>query len=191
MSEVSSTYHYSKERITGEEGLIREAKRDPARFDALYNSYYERIFLFVLKRVETEDIAADITSQVFLKALTNLHKYKAIGLPFGSWLYRIARNELYDQNAKNKLELVVSVESKGVWNMISEIGEEKKAEDYTRLHIALGLLPNDEMELIELRFFEKRAFREISEILEITENNAKVKTYRIFNKLKKLMKNER
>lgn len=191
MKEVVTPYHFSKERISREEELIREAKEDPSKFDVLYNNYYEQIFLFILKRVETEDIAADVTSQVFLKALTNLHKYKALGLPFGSWLYRIARNELYDQHLKNNLELVVSVESKGVWSMIAEIRDEKKEEDYTRLHIALGMLVNEEMELIELRFFEKRGFKEIAEILEMTENNAKVKTYRILDKLKKLLKNER
>lgn len=191
MNEVATPYHYSKERISKEEERVKEAQKDPARFDVLYNNYYEQIFLFILKRVESEDIAADITSQVFLKALTNIHKYKPLGLPFGSWLYRIARNELYDRHFKNKLELVVSVESTGVWNMIAEIGEEKKQEDYTRLHAALALLGNDDMELIELRFFEKRQFKEIAEILEMTENNAKVKTYRILDKLKKILKNER
>ncbi|MFY9310559.1 MAG: RNA polymerase sigma factor [Bacteroidia bacterium] len=191
MKEVATPYHYSKERIGKEQELVREAQNNPDRFDVLYNNYYEQIFLFILKRVETEDIAADVTSQVFLKALTNIHKYKSVGLPFGSWLYRIARNELYDQHFKNRLELVVSVESKGVWNMIAEIGEEKREEDYTRLHAALGMLTNEDMELIELRFFEKRQFKEIAEILELTENNAKVKTYRILDKLKKLLKNER
>ncbi|MBL7885021.1 MAG: sigma-70 family RNA polymerase sigma factor, partial [Bacteroidia bacterium] len=49
-------------------------------------------------------------------------------------------------------------------------------------------LPEDELQLIEMRFFEKRAFKEIGEILNITENNAKVKTYRIIEKLKKIVK---
>ena len=43
-----------------------------------------------------------------------------------------------------------------------------------------------DMQLIEMRFFEKRSFREIGEILEITENNAKVKTFRAIEKLKQL-----
>ncbi len=188
MNESLTPYHYSKERIRLEEDLIREAKKDSSKFDILYKNYYEQIFLFILKRVETEDIADDITSQVFLKALSNLSKYKEIGLPFGSWLYRIARNEIYDLYLKNKIEMVVSVESKGVWDMIAEIGEEKNEEDFTKLHAALGILTDDEMELIELRFFEKRLFKEVAEILMITENNAKVKTYRILDKLKLMLR---
>ena len=42
------------------------------------------------------------------------------------------------------------------------------------------------MQLIELRFFEKRSFKEMGEILELTENNAKVKTFRALEKLKTL-----
>ena len=190
MNETLTTYYQSKEQIDQENILIIEAKKDSSKFAVLYKKYFEQIFLFVLKRVESEDTAADITSQVFLKALTNLSKYKAIGFPFSSWLFRIARNEMYDLYNNHKLKMVVSIECKGVSEIISEIGEDEK-EDYTKLNMALGFLDDDEMELIELRFFEKRHFKEIGEILEITENNAKVRTYRVLDKLKKLLKNER
>ena len=45
-----------------------------------------------------------------------------------------------------------------------------------------------DIQLIEMRFFEKRNFREIGEILDLTENNAKVKTFRAIDKLKQLFK---
>lgn len=190
MNEVQSPYHQTREQIDREAEQIRAAKGDPARFDVLYKKYFEQIFYFVLKRVETADTADDITSQTFLKALSKIGSYKDMGLPFSSWLFRIARNEVYDFCAKNKIGMVVSIESNGIWKIISEIGQDGR-EDYTQLYHALERLNDDEMELIELRFFEKRQFREIGEILEITENNAKVKTYRILDKLKKILKNEK
>ena len=52
------------------------------------------------------------------------------------------------------------------------------------LAIALQYLSMPELELIELRFFDDKSFAEIAGILEITENNAKVKTYRVLDKLK-------
>jgi RNA polymerase sigma-70 factor (ECF subfamily) len=191
MNVTSATYHFSKEKIDREAEAIRLAKSDPGKFDVLYNHYHEQIFMFIMKRVESEDAAADITSQVFLKALSNIGKYKEMGLPFASWLYRIARNEIYDQCAKNKIEMVVSVERKGIWDMVAQFGEEKKEEDFTRLHNALGTLDNDEIELIELRFFEERPFKEVAEILELTEGNTKMKTYRILEKLKNILKDDR
>jgi len=189
MNQVLSPYHQTKEQLEQEKILVKEAQEDKAKFGLLYKKYFEQIFLFILKRVESEDTAADITSQVFLKALINISKYKDMGLPFSSWLFRIARNELYDMYRQKDVELVVSLESKGVMEMISEMGEELK-QDYSQLTAALSLLENDEMELIEMRFFEKRAFKEIGEILDITENYAKVRTYRLLDKLKKILSNE-
>lgn len=183
--ETVATYHQTNEQILVEQDLIRAAKGDSSKFGALYKKYYEQIFLFILKRVESEDTAADITSQVFLKALVNLSKYRDMGLPFSSWLFRIARNELYDLSSQNKIEMVVSIEHKGVAKIIREIGDEAK-EDDSKLYAALEELDNDEMELIELRYFDKYSFKEVGEILEITENNAKVRTYRVIDKLKKL-----
>jgi RNA polymerase sigma-70 factor (ECF subfamily) len=50
----------------------------------------------------------------------------------------------------------------------------------------LPLLKEGQLQLIEMRFFEKRSFREMGEILDLTENNAKVKTFRALVKLKEL-----
>lgn len=190
MNEALTKYHQSKEQIDQEMILILEAKKDSSHFSVLYEKYYSQIFLFILKRVTTEDIAADLTSQVFLKALTNLGKYRDLGLPFSSWLFRIARNAIYDLYYQNKIEMVVSLERKSVGHMVSEMGVEEK-QDYNELYMALESLQEEDMELIELRFFEGRPFKEVGEILEITENNAKVRTYRVLDKLKNFLKNER
>jgi RNA polymerase sigma-70 factor (ECF subfamily) len=45
-----------------------------------------------------------------------------------------------------------------------------------------------DLSLIEMRYFEKRSYREIGEIINVTENNAKVKTFRALQKLKILFK---
>lgn len=187
MKGALSAYHQNKEQIDQEQLLVQEAKKNSSAFGVLYKKYYEQVFLFILKRVESEDTAADVASQVFLKALTHLSGYKDMGLPFSSWLFRIARNELYDLYQRKKIEMVVSLETRGVVQMISEMGGAQQ-NDHSPLYSALEGLKNDEMELIELRFFEQRPFKEIGEILEITENNAKVRTYRVLEKLKQLLK---
>jgi RNA polymerase sigma-70 factor (ECF subfamily) len=189
MNQVSTPYHQSKEQLAQEKTLVQEAQKDKTKFGLLYKKYFEQIFYFILKRVESEDTAADVTSQVFLKALINIPKYKDMGLPFSSWLFRIARNELYDMYRQKQIQMVVSIESNGIVQMIADMGDEQK-EDYSDLTTALSQLDEDEMELMEMRFFEKRAFKEIGEILDITENNAKVRTYRTLDKLKKLLGNE-
>ena len=55
---------------------------------------------------------------------------------------------------------------------------------------ALRLINEKDLALIELRYFERRSYREIGEIISVTENNAKVKTFRALQRLKKVLINE-
>jgi RNA polymerase sigma-70 factor (ECF subfamily) len=69
-------------------------------------------------------------------------------------------------------------------DVIAEVGEKDSEEQRLLLMKALARLKPQDMQLIELRFFEKRAFAEVGLILGITETNAKVRTYRLLDKLK-------
>ena len=71
--------------------------------------------------------------------------------------------------------------------MMESMEDDKYAPYIDILKEAVTDLEEEDMQFIEMRFFEKRAFKEIAEILGITENNAKVKTYRILEKLKKIL----
>src|SRR3954471_13162049 len=91
---VVSKFHFGQEELMQDRTSVLAAKADPAKFEALYTKYYEQILNFVYQRLDSKDTAFDITQQVFLKAMQNLHKYEFRGLPFSAWLYRIAINEL-------------------------------------------------------------------------------------------------
>jgi RNA polymerase sigma-70 factor, ECF subfamily len=185
--EVVSKYHATREDMVREQLLVEEAKKDPARFQALYNTYYERIFLFVWQRMDDKEMAHDVTSQVFLKAMINLHKYEFKGVPFASWLYRIAKSEVYTAFRQQQAQRTVNIETSGLRDMVEDMEDDKYGPYIGILKEAVLELEEDDMQFIEMRFFEKRAFKEIAEIFGITENNAKVKTYRILEKLKKII----
>lgn len=180
-------HHKSHSDIQKELQQIEAAKLDPARFDVLYDRYYKPIFVFIYRRLDDEETAADITSLVFLKALMNIKKYEHKGVPFSAWLFRIAFNEINMYFRKNKADRVVSLEQSSVLNIISEAEAESNIEAQQKMLIALKQLNETEIQLIELRFFEKRSFAEVGAILDITENNAKVKVYRILDKLRVLI----
>ena len=65
-------------------------------------------------------------------------------------------------------------------------GADRLEELKTKLPYILEKLSADEIQLIQLRFLEERPFKEVAEILQVTENYAKVKTYRVLEKMKKL-----
>lgn len=165
--------------------LIEEAKKNPQGFEPLYKKYYERILRFVYKRMENLDDTREITSGVFIKALTNIGKYKDRGHPFSSWLYRIALNEIAQFYRDAKKLRVISIDSFGANRLADETG--KNGDDLSPvLARAMEHLEVDEVHLLELRFFENKAFAEVGAILDITENNAKVKTYRVLDKLREI-----
>ncbi len=182
-----SKYHATNEDMLNEQVLVESARKDPEQFKGLYNKYYERIFLFVWQRVDDKDLAHDVCSQVFLKAMTNLHKYEFKGVPFASWLYRIAKSEVYTAFRKEQTKRTVNMDTAGLGEMVEEMVEDKYEPYIEILKESVTDLEEDDMQFVEMRFFEKRAFKEIADIFGITENNAKVKTYRILEKLKKIL----
>jgi RNA polymerase sigma-70 factor, ECF subfamily len=185
--EVVSKYHLTREDMQQEQILVDAAKQDPEQFRALYNRYYERIFMYVWQRIDDKEVAHDVTSQVFLKAMQNLYKYEFKGVPFASWLYRIAKSEVYTVLRKQQVQRTVNIDSVGMGSMVQEMEEDPYAEWMPVLSAAVAELEEEDLQMVEMRFFEKRPFREIADILDITENNAKVKTYRILEKLKKIL----
>jgi len=184
----SSKYHATENDLANEQAIVEAAKKDPERFAPLYNKYYEQIFRFIYQRVDDKEQAFDAAQQTFMKALNNLSKYEFRGVPFVSWLYRIASSEVNNLFRAEKAQRTVNIESVSVYHIIEEIQETKIDEYHDKIVDIISELPEDELQLIEMRFFEKRAFKEIAEILDITENNAKVKTYRVLEKLKKMIK---
>lgn len=189
--EVVSKYHATSDDMEQEQALVEAAKADPARFRPLYDKYYERIFMYVYQRMDDKDMAHDVVSQVFLKAITSLPKYEFKGVPFASWLYRIAKSEVYQVFRKEQAHRTVNIETAGLSDMMDNMEEDRYAGFAPLLADAVAELEEDDLLLIEMRFFEKRAFKEIGEILGITENNAKVKVYRILERLKKILINKK
>jgi len=180
-------YHKTNNQIQEEYRLIEAAKKNPRRFGALYERYYKPVFIFVYKRVDDEEVSADITSQVFLKAMQALPKYQFKGLPFSSWLFRIAINETNQYFRATKNKRTVSMERADLKNIAEEVGEETNEDAIKMMLATLQELSPDDVQMIELRFFEKMSFREVAEVFNITENNAKVRTYRILKKMQKIM----
>lgn len=174
-----------KDQVEEENIIILQSQSDPEAFRPLYQKYFKQIFLFILHRVGDRQSASDIASQVFLKALLNIKKFQIRNLPFSAWLFRIAFNECNDFFRKNKRYRFVSIENENVQELFEELTSDTQLEDlHQRLPSILQKLGDEELQLIELRFFEQRPFKEVADILNITENNAKVKVYRALQKMK-------
>jgi len=185
MRSINPVYHHSDQMLSQEMEWILSAKEDPKSFAPLYEKYHEQIFRYVFQRMEDKQLASDVTSQVFLKAMKNIHKYEYRGVPLGSWLYRIAKSELNQAYRDSRAKRTINIDDTQVATFMEVFAEETNAMNKKQLFHALSQLNGLDLQLIELRYFEDRPYKEIGEILNIKENNAKVKTFRALEKLKK------
>lgn len=176
--------HQQSFLLEEERKLVERAKENPRYFAPLYERYHDAIFRYIYRRVDEEEQAYDITSSVFVKALQGIHKYEYRGLPFSAWLFRIAKSELYQSFRDQKAQRTVSIDKVVLKQVIEDWTEDYRQEDVDRLLSKLRLLKEGQLQLIEMRFFEKRSFKEIGDITGLSENNAKVKTFRAVLKLK-------
>ena len=93
MSEAEIQYEYS---------ILERSRKDPKAFGELYEKYFDRIFNYVYRQTDDEELTADLCSQSFLIVLKHLDRYEFRGLPFSAWLYRIASNEVNKHYRKQK-----------------------------------------------------------------------------------------
>ncbi|MFQ5462991.1 MAG: RNA polymerase sigma factor [Phycisphaerae bacterium] len=80
--------------IDGERQLVGRAKHDRDAFATLYRRHYQTIGRYIFRRVGDRHLTDDLVADVFMIALQNLYRYRHRGLPFRSWLYRIATNRV-------------------------------------------------------------------------------------------------
>lgn len=178
--------HANNTKYSREEELVQidAARLDPSRFAPLYDRYYKQIFMFIYQRFRNKEQAADLTSQVFLKAMLHLHRYRDKGYPFSAWLYRIAFNEMNMLHRNNKKMTEVEIQESDAMEMIQEMDEKYSEDNCVLILEVLSEMHPDICTLIELRFMQKLSFQEIGVIFGITEENAKMKVYRALGKLK-------
>jgi RNA polymerase sigma-70 factor (ECF subfamily) len=168
--------------------LVTLAKVNHVHFGVLYERYFETIFRFIFKRLGGDEAnSGDLTQQTFLKAMSSLEKYEERGFPFTSWLYRIAQNEVNLFFRDLNKEVSIQVEERQINNLLEEanLGTCMSESDQEKLILQLNILPQESIDLIELRFFQELSFKEIADIYSISEANAKMRIYRILEKMNK------
>lgn len=174
--------------VYSESELIELSKSNHHHFGALYEKYFDTIFRFVFKRLGGDEaVAGDLTQQTFMKAMVNIQKYEDRGFPFSSWLFRIAQNEVNLFFRSQKTQKSVEINENQLKTVMDEVDSSSNMsmEDQEKLIQCINNLDSDQTDLIELRFFQEMSFKEIADIYDITEANAKMRIYRLLEKIQK------
>ncbi len=176
-----------------EEDLVRRAqRRDPEAFGQLYEEHFDRIYRYVMIRVRTQADAEDITQQVFLKALENIGSYHWRGMPFSSWLFRIAHNLVVDHWKKKSREKMVAVAPEEIDQVVAESSNDPAtlAElkfDIKQLAAACEQLSDGQREIVSLRFGGGLSVAESAKVMGKSEGAVKVLQYAALVKLRRIL----
>lgn len=163
-----------------ERGLVEAAQNDPARFEALYELHFDRVYGFVAGRVQDRVTAEDVTSEVFYRALANLKTYEWRGVPFAAWLLRIAANAIIDRAQRAAREHSVP-------NDLADPGvhlDMRAIEHRARLFRLVSQLPEAQQRVVHERFVDQRSIREIAERLGKSEGAIKQLQLRALERLR-------
>jgi RNA polymerase sigma-70 factor (ECF subfamily) len=148
------------------ERLVEAARDgDSDAFGGLFDHFHGPIYRYIASRVQRPSDAEDLTQLVFVKALEALPRYESRGVPFGGWLFRLARNCVIDfvRTRHEHTELGAIAERQG-----SEAGPDEivvNREDIDAVGAALSALTSEQRETIALRFFAGLSAREAAEAM--------------------------
>ena len=157
--------------------------------EQIYKQYFETVNKYLFCLTHNSDISEELTQETFYRAVKKINTFKG-DCKMSVWLCQIAKNLWYDEIKKNKkiedIEEILSIQSE---DKIEDkvVLNESKLELYKKIQ----KLDEQTREVIYLRITGELSFKEIGDILNKTENWARVTFYRGKQKLKESESNER
>ena len=173
-----------------EQALIQAAQQgDEQAFGALYNACVDSVYRFIYYRVNSDEVAQDLTADVFLRVVEGMPGYEYRGIPFLAWVYRIAQARVMDffRQARHTVEQQVFEDL----NLSTEddFGGALEADDqHARLQTAIRDLTPEQQQVIFLRFTEGYDLQMTAKLLGKTVGAVKVMQYRALRALSKTLK---
>ncbi len=147
--------------------------------EEIYREYFKDVYLYILRLSGNEQIAEDITSDTFFKAIKGINSFRE-DCDIRVWLCQIAKNSYFTYLKKNKH--LKSIDETQLINLPSiETNPEDKAVDKDlaeRIRLVLHDLPDTYREVYMWRVFAELSFKEIGQIFGKTENWACVTYHR-------------
>jgi len=164
----------------------------PPDFEQWFHDHREPVYRYVRYRVASREVAEDVTSQVFMKALRSLHRYDPSRAAPRTWLLRIARNAVTDhlRTLKRRGSLHVSLDR--VPDLVSHAeSQEERVMKEERVQLLLNAsreLRKADQEVLSLRYGSGLDNQEIAEALDISPNAVAVRLHRALKRLKAVVK---
>ena len=170
-----------------EEVVSLAIKGDEGAFAELYNEHFDKIYRYVYLRLGNLTAAEDLTQEVFVKALEAIGSYKWRNLPFSSWLFRIAHNQVIDHLRKeSKWEKQSWDDNIRVDDHNPEDIAERKLEA-EELNENVKKLSPAQREVISLRFTSELSIAQVARVMGKSQGAVKALQHSAILALRKVL----
>ena len=172
------------------EVVCRAAKGDGKAFASLYEEYFDRIYRYLYLRLENQSDAEDLAQEVFVKALEAIRGYRWRGLPFASWLFRIAHNLMIDLVRKQGKVTEEADEDLPAGGEADPAAIAERNIEVSRLMDNMEKLSPAQKEVLSLRFGAGLSIAEVARLLGKSPGTVKALQYNGIVALRKRLTGE-
>jgi RNA polymerase sigma factor (sigma-70 family) len=159
--------------------MIRKPSSREEGFRQLVIKYQRRLYDVVRIRMKTHEDTDDVLQNTFLKIFRHIGSFEGRSELF-TWMYRIACNEVVDQQKRNSRMKLVELENRETIMADAFVDND----DVTRsLQNAIARLPERQQTVFRMRYFDDMAYKEISEILGVSEGALKASFHHAVKKI--------
>lgn len=176
--------------LSQERDRVRRAQAgDPEAWTSLFIDKYPIVYAYCLSRTNNHDYAQDLASEVFVRVVERIGEYEDRGLPFSSWLFKIARNCAVDKYRRDMKERNFNFYEKVYSDLIEPGPEENVVTKITLEEILRRIqeLPKSQRDVVELRFVADLSVAETARVVGKTKNNVKVIQHKALRQLRQMI----
>ena len=159
--------------------LISGSSSREEGFRQLVLKYQQRLYDVIRRKVGSHEDADDLLQNTFLKVFRHIHTFEGRSELF-TWMYRIACNEVIDHQKKVKRMQIVEIDQ----HVTSEADHFLDAANISQsLENAVSKLPERQQMVFRMRYFDELTYKQISEMLELTEGALKASFHHAIKKI--------
>lgn len=174
--------------VQDEQDLVHRAQNgDKEAFTELYETYFGKLYRYVVARIGNRAEAEDMTQQVFVKAYKSISSYRWRGVPFSAWLFRIAHNLVVDFFRKESKRPTVPLEESLVASNDNVQQVVERRLDIERVMAATRQLTAAQREVVSLRFAGGLAIAEVARVMGKSEGAVKALQHSAIAALRRIL----
>jgi len=172
-----------------DELLVQGAQAlDEAALCSLFDTYYPKVYNYGLIQLQETHAAEDLASDVMLKVLESIPKYRSRGIPLSAWVFRIARNRIVDIRRRGSRRREVGLTDTFVdCSSTAPHSAVETALDYGQVSLALSHLTQVQEQVIVLRFLKDLDVATVAKILGRSESAVKSLQFRALTTLRRIL----